>query len=107
MQANIRALLGYEIHYRQISKEIFEARSLTKYGSRDACGGDEWTVIDQKPSASTIEDGKLTYPEESFFITVDPYSYYALFITTMLLREYQVELRVARLAKVSEFYQLW
>jgi hypothetical protein len=42
--------IGYEIHYRVIDKGTYEARNLTKYGGRDACGGDEWHVIDHPPT---------------------------------------------------------
>lgn len=47
---NPRALLGYEIHYREIDEATFKAENLTKYGGRDACGDDEWQIIDHPPS---------------------------------------------------------
>ena len=84
-----RALLGYQIHYRKIDRWTFEAKNLTKYEGRDACGGDDWVVIDHMPSAPTIEDGKEAWPREGVWVTpLDPYTYYAFFVTTMLMREF-------------------
>ena len=84
-----RALLGYQIHYRKIDRWTYEAKNLTKYEGRDACGGDDWVVIDHIPSGTTIEDGKQAWPREGVFVTpLDPYTYYAFFVTTMLMREF-------------------
>ena len=87
-----RALLGYQIHYRKIDRWTFEAKNLTKYEGRDACGGDDWVVIDHMPSGPTIENGKEAWPREGVFVTpLDPYTYYAFFVTTMLMREFGEE----------------
>ena len=84
-----RALLGYQIHYRKIDRWTYEAKNLTKYEGRDACGGDDWVVIDHMPSGTTIEDGKQAWPREGVFVTpLDPYTHYAFFVTTMLMREF-------------------
>ena len=84
-----RALLGYQIHYRKIDRWTYEAKNLTKYEGRDACGGDDWVVIDHMPSGTTIENGKQAWPREGVWVTpLDPYTYYAFFVTTMLMREF-------------------
>ncbi len=89
-EANHRVLLGYEIHYRKISEATFRYQNLTKYDGRDACGGDDWHVVDHKPTDTlTEENGTLKWAREtSFLSTLNPYSYYALFISTLLLKEY-------------------
>ena len=48
--SNHRALLGYEIHYREIDKATYDAKNMTKYGGRDACGDDDWLIIDHPPA---------------------------------------------------------
>eukprot|EP00094_Tigriopus_californicus_P010060 TCALIF_09701-PA protein Name:"Similar to INSR Insulin receptor (Homo sapiens)" AED:0.09 eAED:0.20 QI:0/0.77/0.8/1/1/1/10/426/1712 len=87
-KADVRGLLGYEIHYREISKATFENRNQTKYGGRDACGSDGWTVQDHTPEGSAVKQGDLTWPDETTFFVVKPYTYYAIFVTTLLLKEY-------------------
>lgn len=87
---DLRALLGYEIHYRQIDKSTFSARNLTKFGGRDACGGDEWKIQDHQPTKGTHDDnGRENWPKETTFVTdgIKPYTYYAVFVTTLIIRE--------------------
>ncbi len=87
--ANVRTLLGYEIHYREISKVTYEKHNLTKYDGRDACGGDDWIVLDKMPSTTISKSNDTLYwPQETDFLKVKPYSYYAYFISTLLLKEY-------------------
>ncbi len=84
-----RALLNYEIHYREIDRATFEAKNLTKYGGRDACGNDEWMIYDHPPSPSQIdENAVINWPQEYTFISdgIKPYSYYAIFVTTLIIR---------------------
>ena len=57
-----RALLNYEIHYREIDKATFEAENVTKYGGRDACGNDEWMIDDHQPSPTIVKaEGKYSW----------------------------------------------
>lgn len=90
-QADVRGLLGYEIHYREISKLTYENKNQSKYGGRDACGSDGWTVLDHTPQGSSVDPNKggLMWPDEKTFLLVKPYTYYAIFITTLLLKEYE------------------
>eukprot|EP00095_Tigriopus_kingsejongensis_P008291 maker-scaffold892_size84543-snap-gene-0.16 protein:Tk08291 transcript:maker-scaffold892_size84543-snap-gene-0.16-mRNA-1 annotation:"insulin receptor-like isoform x2" len=88
-EADVRGLLGYEIHYREISKATYISRNQSKYGGRDACGSDGWTVIDHTPVGSNIDDNSIQFPNETSFFPVKPYTYYSIFITTLLLKEYE------------------
>jgi hypothetical protein len=57
-----RALLNYEIHYRQIDEVTFKKENVTKYGGRDACGNDEWKIDDHSPTQPTqVAAGKYFY----------------------------------------------
>ena len=57
--ADYRSLLGYQINYRSINKATYDAQNMTKYEGRDACGGDEWMVLDHIPSGPKFtENGK-------------------------------------------------
>ena len=91
-EANVRTLLGYKIHYREISEATFRAQNMTKYDGRDACGGDDWVVLDQTPTTTLEKDeesGMLYWPPEFLFLSpLLPYSYYAIFISTLLVKEY-------------------
>ena len=89
-----RALLKYEIHYRKISDEIQSNRdkpekALTKYGGRDACGGDEWTITDHKPSEGTVDpaSGEIKWLGEAESIPTDKYSWYAVFVKTIINKD--------------------
>lgn len=86
---NYRALLGYEIHYREISEAVIKAKNLTKYDGRDACGGDEWKIIDHTPSEPRIgADGNHDYPMETVQLpNTKPYTHYAAFVTTLITRD--------------------
>ena len=86
-----RALLGYEIHYRKTDRWTAEAKNLTKYEGRDACGGDDWVVMDMGPSGTTIKDGKEHWPREGTWVMpLDPYNYYAFFVKTNLIPDFGV-----------------
>lgn len=86
--ADPRALLNYEIHYREIDKDTYESRSVEKFRGRDACGNDDWIIDDHPPSPGTLENGVWLWPPENTIITdkIKPYSYYAIFVTTLLIR---------------------
>ena len=60
-EVDTRALLNYEIHYREIDKATFEAKNVSKYGGRDACGNDEWMIDDHQPSPTSIIEGKHSF----------------------------------------------
>lgn len=84
-----RVLLNYEIHYREIDRATYEAKNVTKFGGRDACGNDEWMIDDHPPSKGEgFDNGQWTWPDEVSIITdkIKPYSYYAVFVTTLLIR---------------------
>jgi len=87
-EANLRMLLGYAIHYRQIDKATYDYKNLTKYDGRDACGTDDWTVTDRMPSPVENVNGSLYWPNETDSITVKPFAHYAYFISAILLKEY-------------------
>ena len=88
-----RALLKYEIHYRKISEEIYLKRNtserLTKYDGRDACGGDEWSITDHEPSDGILNKttGGMKWPGESHTIASEPFTYYAIFVKTMMNKD--------------------
>ena len=85
-----RALLGYQIHYRKTDRWTAEAKNLTKYEGRDACGGGDWVVMDKVPSGTTIKNGKEHWPKEGLWVMpLDPYNYYAFFVSTMLIPEFE------------------
>ena len=98
-----RRLLKYEIHYREITKAIFDARHdpkrrLTKYNGRDACGGDEWIIMDHRPQEPKVEKDnnsnnstRLVWVNENSFFVSKPYTYYAVFVTTMILKEHNMK----------------
>ena len=88
MRLDSRALLNYEIHYREIDEATYIAKNVTKFGGRDACGNDEWMIDDHPPTSSNIKNGVETFPEETTIITdgIKPFSYYAIFVTTLIIR---------------------
>ena len=64
-----RALLNYEIHYRQIDEVTFKKENVTKYGGRDACGNDEWKIGDHSPRQPTqVAAGKYFFISGSNFV---------------------------------------
>lgn len=87
-----RTLLSYEIRYREVDKATYENKNMTKYEGRDGCGRGDWTVMDHTPSGPVaVSQGgtdALTWPEESESLAVKPYTHYAMFISTLLLKEY-------------------
>ena len=91
--SDYRALLKYEIHYRKLTKEKYELRhdktaGVSKYLGRDACGGDEWSIIDHKPTDPiSLGNGTVGWDGESSFITTDPFTYYAVFVKTMITKD--------------------
>lgn len=90
MQKDTRVLLAYEIHYREIDLATFKARNLTKFGGRDACGNDEWTITDHPPTNSELnENGEEIWPQEISPITegIKPFSHYAVFVSTLIIRD--------------------
>ena len=87
-----RNLLKYEIHYRKITKEMYDNRNdtskrLSKYRGRDACGGDEWEITDHTPSEPQLINGTSTWLGESAFVATEPFTYYAVFVKTMITRD--------------------
>ena len=93
-KADTRALLNYEIHYREIDLAHFEARNVTKFEGRDACGNDKWMIDDHWPTPANIHTNEYNeivqeWPPETSIITdgIKPYSYYAIFVTTLIIRE--------------------
>ena len=92
--ADIRALLNYEIHYREIDRAHFVAKNVTKFEGRDACGNDKWMIVDHQPSDPEkyrLGENNLNieWPRETTIIRdgIKPYSYYAIFVTTLIIRE--------------------
>ncbi len=61
---------------------------MTKYDGRDACGGDEWMVEDHIPTEPKISGSTETWPREMLWLKVEPYTYYALYVSTLLMRRY-------------------
>jgi hypothetical protein len=76
-----------QIHTRKIDKWTYEARNLTKYEGRDACGGDDWNVDDHVPTGPQLKNNRNEWPREAMWLTVEPYTYYALFVSTLIMRE--------------------
>jgi len=82
---NVRQLLKYEINYREISEEAYKARKLDKHEGRAVCGASEWKTIDQKPSDSLLKENGIEWMKEETFISpLTPFTYYALYVTTMI-----------------------
>ena len=95
-------MLKYEIHYRKISEEIYQKRNtpegLTKYDGRDACGGDEWSITDHEPSDGTLNKttGRMEWAGESHTIVSEPFTYYAIFVKTMMNKDLNKDNKVRR-----------
>ena len=108
-QIDTRQLLKYEINYREISEEVYKAstcngstedgvtceedKRLSKYEKRDACGESDWKISDHKPSGGkpTVKDGTgdVTIDwvkEQSLLRPLKPFTYYAIYVTTMIGR---------------------
>ena len=94
-----RQLLKYEINYREISREVYQAslqadesKKLSKYEKRDACGESDWKISDHKPSGGKgkpVKDGNggvvmEWVKEQSLLRPLKPFTYYAVYVTTMI-----------------------
>jgi hypothetical protein len=81
-----RALLNYEIHYRQIDEVTFKKENVTKYGGRDACGNDEWKIDDHSPTQPTqVAAGKYFYISISEFCGVFSALRHSVYDSVLLL----------------------
>ena len=87
-----RQLLKYEINYREISKDMYDKKSLSKYEKRDACGESDWKIADHKPNRDggkeITEVGGVVKvdwkQEQSLLRPLKPFTYYAVYVTTMI-----------------------
>ena len=85
-----RQLLKYEMNYREITEKTYNDKSLSKHGKRDACGGSDWKIADHKPSSgNTIKQNEGTVSvkwvkEQSLIRPLNPFTYYAVYVTTMI-----------------------
>lgn len=121
---DLRVLKTYVVHYKQLEPATFRAQNLTKYRDRDIClescsdsvgqapsdssgtnnlpcDKTTWQVSEFEPRGSIVvsdesQNPVITWPNETLEISnVEPYTYYGLFVTTMLVREYMVNQNVS------------
>jgi hypothetical protein len=105
---NIRSLLGYNVFHREITEAQFAAKNMTKYEGREACSSSEtWQIINVRKMGSRVKSetrgnetenhgngtfGIITYPEEHSFIpNLKPYTPYALYVTTLMIKSFTDE----------------
>ncbi|TRY67007.1 hypothetical protein TCAL_02313 [Tigriopus californicus] len=110
---DLRVFKTFQVHYRKLELPTFKAQNLTKYGQRDLCleqcsnsanrasssssgtnrpcDKSVWQTVEFEPIGSDTNESSLTWPNEVLRITdVEPNTYYGLFVTTLLVREYMV-----------------
>ncbi|KAK9497178.1 hypothetical protein O3M35_004544 [Rhynocoris fuscipes] len=68
-----RKVLGYMVYYIEAP-----FRNITMFGGRDACGGDEWKVIDVSADENVTERGF----HQTIITKLKPYTQYAYYVKT-------------------------